>query len=82
MEGMQKDMTMKESWDEYAGISLVEASNSHIEYFTISSFVELILEAQNESVKAVLSKLCILYGINKILASPGSLFEKNYINGE
>jgi len=38
-------MTMKESWDEYAGISLVEASNSHIEYFTISSFVDLILEA-------------------------------------
>lgn len=44
MEGMEKGMSMKECWDEYAGMSLVEASNSHIEFFTISSFVEMIVE--------------------------------------
>lgn len=58
---------MKEAWDNYAGINLVEASTAHIEYFTFTSFLEMIVETSNEKVKEVLIKLCLLYGLQKLI---------------
>lgn len=73
---------MKQSWDGFAGINLVDASNAHIEYFTYTSFLELIVETSNEKVKEVLIKVCLLYGIQKLIQNPACFFENGYMNGE
>ncbi|KAL4508172.1 hypothetical protein ABPG72_021545 [Tetrahymena utriculariae] len=82
MEGLEKGLSMKETWDSYAGINLVDASTAHVEYFTYTSFLEMIVEASNEKVKEVLIKLCLLYGIQKLISNPSSFFENGYMTGE
>lgn len=75
-------MSMKEAWDGYAGIDLVDASVTHIEYFTYTSFIEMIVETSNENAKEVLIKVCLLYGIQKLIQNPVCFFEKGYMTGD
>jgi len=42
MDGLQKGLTPKYVWDKYAGITLVEAANANIYYFTFRNFMEVI----------------------------------------
>jgi len=60
MAGVQKGLTPKHTWDKFAGISLIEATNAQVHYFTFKNFMEEIVSISNESVKDVLSKLCCL----------------------
>ena len=71
--------SMKEVWDKKAGIDLFEASRSHIIYFTFKSFRDSIKEDSNDSkVENVLTKLCLLYGIQKLLDYPLGIAESGY----
>lgn len=76
---MGEGESMKEIWDRKAGIDLVEASRAHIYYFTFKSFYENIRDnVKDEAVAKVLTKLCLLYGIQKLLEFPLGLAESGY----
>lgn len=38
LEGMNQGLSAKDSWDQFAGIDLVEASKSHVKFFVLSNF--------------------------------------------
>lgn len=76
---VQDGMAMKDVWDTKIGISLVEATRAHIYYFTFRCFMEMIKnDAKDEGVKKVLTKLCLFYGINKLLEFPLGLAQSGY----
>jgi len=55
---------MKEAWDHYAGLELVEAATAHTYLWIYQNFYEKIyLKTKNERVRAVLIKLLLLYGV-------------------
>ena len=55
---------MKEAWDQYAGLELVEAGIAHTYLWIYQNFYEKIyLKTKNEKVRAVLVKLLLLYGL-------------------
>lgn len=59
---------MKEAWDQYAGLELVEAGIAHTYLWIYQNFYEKIyLKTKNEKVRAVLVKLLLLYGLEKIV---------------
>jgi len=77
-----KDGSIKDSWDQKAGIQLVEAAKAHIDFYTFRSFYEKInteIDPVNP-LRIVLSRLCALYGIEKLLANPLGLAESGYLN--
>lgn len=82
MDGLQKGLTPKYVWDKYAGIALVEAANANVYYFTFRNFMKAVDAISDQNIKDVLSKLCCLYGIQRIIDSPSSLYEGGYIKGE
>jgi len=76
---MGEGASMKEVWDRRAGIDLYEASRAHIYYFTFRSFVQMIKEdTKDEKIAKVLTKLCLLYGIQKLLDFPLGVAESGY----
>ena len=67
----QEGLPYKEIWDKKVGIDLVAASRAHIEYFTFRSFRQVIQEEyKDEKIARVMRKLCLLYGIEKLLDHP------------
>jgi len=71
--------SMKQVWDKKAGIDLFEASRAFINCFTFSGFAQMIREdIKDQKVAAVMSKLCALYGIEKILQHPLGVVESEY----
>jgi len=81
MEGA-KNGSIKDSWDKNAGIQLVEAAKAHIDFYTFRSFYEKINKDLDPSskLKPVLSRLCALFGIEKLLVNPLGLCESGYLN--
>ena len=76
---MRAGASMKEVWDKKAGIDLFEASRAHIFYFTFKSFMQMIQdEVKDEGIANVLRKLCLLYGIQKLLDYPLGVAESGY----
>jgi len=71
-----------EAWDKTAGIELVEAARSHIAVFSFTSFQENLQKAKGKDTQAILTKLCLLFGIQHILTYPGGLLESGYLNGD
>ena len=71
---------MQTVWDKKAGISLFEASKAFVHCFTYSNFVRMIKEdVKDEKVAAVLKRLCLLYGIERILANPLGAIQSEYL---
>ena len=47
-------MDMKQTWDEYAGLQLVEASTSHSYLWMVNNFYQEVKKVQDQKTKAVL----------------------------
>lgn len=76
-----KSGSFKDSWDKNAGIPLIEAARAHMSIFTYRSFYEKINnEAKSPALKVVLQRLCMLYGIEKLLLHPLGILESEYIS--
>ena len=79
---IKEGLSLKETWNTRAGLELVEAARAHITCFTFRSFMERI-ELYNIScpkTKDLLTKLCQLYALHKLLQFPLGLIESNYIS--
>ena len=77
---IEEGESMKEIWDRKAGNDLFEASRAHIQYFTFKSFYQMIKEdVQDEQIIKVLTKLCLLFGIQKLLDNPLGVAESGYL---
>ena len=79
MESTSNGLSLKESWDTKAGISLVEAARAHITCFTVKAFMEYISFAKEPATRKVLDRLCQLYAIHKLIQHPIGLLESGYI---
>ena len=60
-------MDMKKTWDEHAGIELVEASTSHSYLWMVNNFHEGVNKVQDADTKKVLLRLFLLYAIDRII---------------
>ncbi|KAM3131284.1 hypothetical protein pb186bvf_016602 [Paramecium bursaria] len=72
----------KEAWNSHCGILLTEASIAHTHYWTIKNFLDVLMKYADENIKQVLSNLCCLYGIQRIIDHPQGYFESKFMNGE
>jgi len=79
--GVKQGLSGKDSWDKVAGIELVEAARAHVSVFTFTSFQEKISKAKSQEAKAVLTRLCLLYGIQQITTYSMGLVESEYLSG-
>ncbi|EAR89261.1 peroxisomal acyl-CoA oxidase (macronuclear) [Tetrahymena thermophila SB210] len=77
-----KKMHPKEAFDTAAGSLLCDAATSHTHYYIFNSFFEKIIQVNDESIREVLSRLCALYALTKIVERPDALYEGGHINGE
>ena len=79
----EQRMSFKEVWDTRAGMDLLAASRAHIHSFTFTSFAQLIHQQQEEvkdvKVTSVLTKLCVLYGVHKLLEHPLGVASSGYL---
>lgn len=77
---MDKGMQMKKTWDEYAGLELVEAAAAFSYQWLIQNYFNRI-SSQNISsnVKNVLTRLFNLYAVDKILDNATSFFETSVL---
>ena len=74
-QGIKEGLSEKEVWDTYAGISLVEAAIAHT-IFTIHGFyLQTVSKIEAASLKTVMTKLCVLWGLEKIIERAGAVYE-------
>ncbi len=73
--GISEGLSPKDAWDHYAGLELVEAGTAHTYLWIYQNFYEKIyLKTKNERVRAVLIKLLLLYGVEKIVERSSSFY--------
>lgn len=78
-----KNGGFKDSWDKKAGIRLIEAARAHINYFTFRAFEEKIKkQVTTPALRVVLQRLCMLFGIEKLLSRPIGLTQSAYLNAK
>jgi len=78
-----KEIGFKEAWDKKAGINLIEAARAHMSVYTFKAFIEKInSEVQSPALKTVMTRLCILYGVQKLLENPIGLMESEYFSSK
>eukprot|EP01017_Pseudomicrothorax_dubius_P011252 TRINITY_DN14176_c0_g1_i1.p1 TRINITY_DN14176_c0_g1~~TRINITY_DN14176_c0_g1_i1.p1 ORF type:complete len:192 (+),score=19.88 TRINITY_DN14176_c0_g1_i1:98-673(+) len=77
--GIGKGISLLESWNKHAGISLVDAAEAHTIYFTFKSFYSKVLNVHNERVREVLLRLVSLYAIHSFLRKPIGALESGYL---
>jgi len=82
IEGTEQGLSMKETWDKKAGMSLVEAARAHTVYFTFKSFLDDIPSAKEEKSRVVLKRLCELYGLHQLIKFPLGLLESGFVKPE
>ncbi|EGR29306.1 hypothetical protein IMG5_158840 [Ichthyophthirius multifiliis] len=79
---IQYGINKQEAWDNKNNAYMCEAATSHIHYWMFNGFYEQIVKIHSEKTKNVLSKLCALFALSKIVENPTALYQGNYINGE
>ena len=67
-------MNMKKTWDEHAGIELVEAATAHSYFWMVNNYHKFVQEIPDQNTRAVLERLFLLYTIDKILDYSFSFF--------
>lgn len=72
-------MDMKKTWDEHAGIELVEAATAHSYFWMINNFYKFVQEIADQNTKAAIERLCLLFAIDKIIDYSFSYFESKSI---
>jgi len=74
-----KEGGLKDAWDKKAGIILVESARAHMNVYTYKAFYDRINnEIKSPTLKSSLQRLCMLYGIQKLLEQPLGLMESQY----
>lgn len=63
----EKGLTFKESTDKHLGILLQEIAHTHSNYWTYKVYVEELPRVGDEAIRKVLTRVCLLFGLNKIL---------------
>jgi acyl-CoA oxidase len=66
-QGIKEGMSEKEAWDTYAGLSLNDAAIAHSVVTIHTFFLEALMKVECPKVKAVLTKLCLLFGLEKLI---------------
>lgn len=82
MKGMGEGLSQKEIWDTYAGLALMDAAIAHAHVIVYQSFLDNVQKVAIPEVKAVLTKLLLLYGIDKINERPAKFFETQTLTPE
>lgn len=77
-EGQSKGLHDKETWDNHAGVALVEAAFAHFYYWNFSNSVEVVFNSRNEALRKILTTLTAFYALSKIAERPIGLFESGY----
>ena len=62
-EGIANGLSEKQAWDTYAGLSLVRAALAHSTFTIHCFFIQEVMKIKQSSLKAVMKKLCALWGI-------------------
>jgi acyl-CoA oxidase len=75
-------LNAKEAWDTFAGCQLVEAGLAHIHYWVYNNFLQYILPITDESLRSSMGKLCMLFGVTRILEHPTGYYTSGYATGE
>lgn len=81
-QGIKEGMSEKEAWDTYAGLSLTDAAIAHSAVTIHSFFLEALKKVECPKVKAVLTKLCLLFGLEKLLDKASRVYETGVISPE
>lgn len=71
---MSLQFSFREVEDYHAGITLNEAAVAHCYYIIYLNFQKMVNSITDEPLKAVMTKLLILYGIEKIVERAGKFF--------
>lgn len=79
VELLGQKLTPKEIFDHHAGISIIDAAIAHSYVLVYSYFLKEQQAAVEPRVKAVLRKLLLLYGIEKITERAGKFYETSTI---
>ena len=74
-EGIKGGLSEKDAWDTYAGISLCDAGIAHSVLTIHTSFLQMIEKIKEPKLKAVMTKLCILFGVEKLIERSSRVYE-------
>lgn len=72
-------MELKKTWDELAGLELVEASTAHSYLWMVNNFHQDVLKIKDDNTRKAQKKLLLLYAIDKIIEYSTSFFETKSI---
>jgi hypothetical protein len=79
---IDKGENPQSAWDGHVGMDLKEAGMAHAYFWLFENFQTKILTAtKNEKVRQVLTRLLLLYGIEKILSRSGNYFSTGVLTG-
>ena len=73
-QGIKEGLSEKQVWDTYAGITLTEAALAHSIFTIHSFFVERLMKIQSESLQNVMKKLCLLWGVEKLIERASQVY--------
>jgi hypothetical protein len=80
MRGISEGLTQKQVLDTYAGLALNDAGIAHCYIVMYTYFHEKVTAISNPAIKAVLTKLLRLYGIEKIVERSAKFFESQTLD--
>jgi len=66
-QGVKEGLSEKNAWDTYAGLSLNDAAVAHSIYTIHWFYLRATQKIKSPSLKAVMTKLCTLFGLEKLL---------------
>lgn len=75
-------LTAKEIEDHYAGMLMSDAAIAHMHVVIYTYFLKAVESVTDSKIKAVLTKLLLLYGIEKIIDRSAKLFETSTVAPE
>jgi acyl-CoA oxidase len=82
LQGITGGLELKKTWDELAGIDLVEASTAHSYYWMVKNFYVDVTKIEDRNTRKALGRVFLLYAIEKIIDYSTSFFETNSITAK
>lgn len=79
LQGITGGMELKKTWDELAGIDLVEASIAHSYYWMVNNLHEVVTKIEDQNTRKAMERVFFLYAVEKIIENSTSFFETNSI---
>ena len=81
-QGVKEGLSEKEAWDTYAGISLSEAATVHSIFIIHGYYLDFLQKITDPCLKKVMSKLCALFGIEKLIERASQVYETGILTPE